>query len=78
MNQERRKDADEVIDYLNVDGRMGSSQWELQEFRNRVKATDPDLTVINTSVDNIPVDCDIAVVQAVLADRACRKSAPQA
>ena len=33
--------------------------------------------MINTSVDNIPADCDIAVVQAVLADRA-RKSAPQA
>ena len=47
------------------------------KFRNRVKAQRPDLTVINTSVDNIPADCDIAVVQAVLADRA-RKSAPQA
>ena len=47
------------------------------KFRNRVKGQRPDLTVINTSVDNIPADCDIAVVQAVLADRA-RKSAPQA
>ena len=53
-------------------------QWEatkLQKSCERHSAH--DLTVINTSVDNIPADCDIAVVQAVLADRA-RKSAPQA
>ncbi|MDO5702579.1 MAG: hypothetical protein Q4G47_04425 [Lachnospiraceae bacterium] len=31
----------------------------------------------NTSVDNIPADCDIAVVQTTLQERA-RKSAPQA
>ena len=47
------------------------------KFRNRVKASRPDLTVINTSVDNIPADCDIAVVQTTLVDRA-KKSAPQA
>ena len=59
------------------DAGMGSSAMGATKFRNRVKAQRPDLTVINTSVDNIPADCDIAVVQAVLADRA-RKSAPQA
>ena len=47
------------------------------KFRNRIKAKRPDLTVINTSVDNIPADCDIAVVQITLVERA-RKSVPQA
>lgn len=47
------------------------------KFRNRLKAVCPQIHVSNTSVDNIPADCDIAVVQTTLADRA-RKSAPQA
>ena len=47
------------------------------KFRNRIKTDRPDITVSNTSVDNIPSDCDIAVVQATLAARA-KKSAPQA
>lgn len=59
------------------DAGMGSSAMGATKFRNRVKANRPDLTVINTSVDNIPSDCDIAVVQTTLADRA-KKSAPQA
>ena len=59
------------------DAGMGSSAMGATKFRNRVKAPRPDLTVINTSVDNIPADCDIAVVQTTLVDRA-KKSAPQA
>lgn len=59
------------------DAGMGSSAMGATKFRNRIKASRPDITVNNTSVDNIPADCDIAVVQATLADRA-RKSAPQA
>lgn len=59
------------------DAGMGSSAMGATKFRNRIKASRPDITVTNTSVDNIPADCDIAVVQATLADRA-RKSAPQA
>ncbi|MDO4491160.1 MAG: PTS mannitol transporter subunit IICBA [Lachnospiraceae bacterium] len=59
------------------DAGMGSSAMGATKFRNRIKAARPDITVINTSVDNIPADCDIAVVQGILADRA-RKSAPQA
>ncbi len=47
------------------------------KFRNRIKNDRPDITVSNTSVDNIPADCDIAVVQTTLAARA-KKSAPQA
>ena len=73
-----KKAADEVKKIVFAcDAGMGSSAMGATKFRNRVKAQRPDLTVINTSVDNIPADCDIAVVQAVLADRA-RKSAPQA
>lgn len=59
------------------DAGMGSSAMGATKFRNRVKASRPDLTVINTSVDNIPADCDIAVVQTTLVERA-RKSAPNA
>lgn len=59
------------------DAGMGSSAMGATKFRNRIKAGRPDITVTNTSVDNIPADCDIAVVQTTLAERA-RKSAPQA
>lgn len=59
------------------DAGMGSSAMGATKFRNRIKASRPDITVTNTSVDNIPADCDIAVVQAVLAERA-KKSASQA
>lgn len=59
------------------DAGMGSSAMGATKFRNRVKGNRPDLTIINTSVDNIPNDCDIAVVQTTLAERA-KKSAPQA
>ncbi len=59
------------------DAGMGSSAMGATRFRNRIKTQRPDLTVINTSVDNIPADCDIAVVQITLVERA-RKSVPQA
>ncbi len=59
------------------DAGMGSSAMGATKFRNRVKALRPDLTVINTSVDTIPKDCDIAVVQVTLVDRA-KKCAPHA
>lgn len=59
------------------DAGMGSSAMGATKFRNRIKAQRPDLTVINTSVDTIPADCDIAVVQITLVERA-RKSVPQA
>lgn len=59
------------------DAGMGSSAMGATKFRNRIKAQRPEIVVKNTSVDNIPADCDIAVVQTTLADRA-RKSAPQA
>lgn len=59
------------------DAGMGSSAMGATKFRNRIKAQRSDLTVINTSVDSIPADCDIAVVQITLAERA-KKSVPQA
>ena len=59
------------------DAGMGSSAMGATKFRNRIKAKRPDLTVINTSVDNIPADCDMAVVQVTLAERA-KRSVPQA
>lgn len=59
------------------DAGMGSSAMGATKFRNRLKAVRPDIKVINTSVDNIPADCDIAVVQTILRERAM-SSAPQA
>ena len=59
------------------DAGMGSSAMGATKFRNRIKASRPDIEVKNTSVDNIPSDCDIAVVQSTLQERA-KKSAPQA
>lgn len=59
------------------DAGMGSSAMGATKFRNRLKAVRPDIVVTNTSVDNIPSDCNIAVVQTVLADRA-RECAPNA
>lgn len=59
------------------DAGMGSSAMGATKFRNRLKVVRPDIVVTNTSVDNIPSDCDIAVVQTVLADRA-RECAPNA
>lgn len=59
------------------DAGMGSSAMGATKFRNRLKDVRPEIIVKNTSVDNIPVDCDVAVVQVTLAERA-GKSAPQA
>ncbi len=59
------------------DAGMGSSAMGATKFRNRLKNVRPDITVINTSVDKIPSDCDIAVVQTILVERA-KNAAPQA
>ena len=59
------------------DAGMGSSAMGATKFRNRIKGSRPDIIVINTAVDDIPADCDIAVVQTTLSDRA-KKAAPQA
>ena len=59
------------------DAGMGSSAMGATKFRKRIEGIRPDIKVANTSADNIPSDCDIAVVQVTLVERA-RKSAPQA
>lgn len=59
------------------DAGMGSSAMGATRFRNRLKDVRPEIVVKNTSVDTIPSDCDVAVVQTTLADRA-RKSVPNA
>lgn len=59
------------------DAGMGSSAMGATKFRKRLEAVRTDIKVTNTSVDNIPSDCDIAVVQVTLVERA-KKSAPQA
>lgn len=59
------------------DAGMGSSAMGATKFRNRIKDLNLGITVINTSVDNVPADADVVVCQVVLQDRA-KKSAPQA
>jgi galactitol-specific phosphotransferase system IIB component len=59
------------------DAGMGSSAMGATRFRNRIKLDRPDLIVEHASVDEVPADAKIVVVQANLADRA-RKSAPNA
>ncbi len=61
---------------FSCDAGMGSSAMGATKFRNRIKAARPDLTVTNSSVDNIPADADVVVCQRILADRA-RACAPQ-
>lgn len=59
------------------DAGMGSSAMGATKFRNRIKDLNLGITVKNTSVDNIPADADVAVVQTILQERAVA-SAPQA
>ncbi|MBQ4560679.1 MAG: PTS mannitol transporter subunit IICBA [Tyzzerella sp.] len=59
------------------DAGMGSSAMGATKFRNRIKDVRPSIIVKNSSVDNIPADCDIAVVQETLQERA-RAAAPRA
>ncbi|MDO4977473.1 MAG: PTS mannitol transporter subunit IICBA [Eubacteriales bacterium] len=59
------------------DAGMGSSAMGATKFRNRIKDLGLGITVKNTSVDNLPADTDVAVVQTILADRA-RKCCPSA
>lgn len=59
------------------DAGMGSSAMGATKFRNRIKDARPEIVVKNSSVDNIPADCDVAVVQATLQERA-RATAPKA
>lgn len=59
------------------DAGMGSSAMGATKFRKRIAPLQTGITVINTSVDNVPKDADIVVCQMVLQDRA-KASAPQA
>ena len=59
------------------DAGMGSRAMGATKFRNRIAPLNLGITVINTSVDNVPADADVVVCQAVLQDRA-KASAPQA
>lgn len=59
------------------DAGMGSSAMGATKFRNRIAPLNLGITVINTSVDNVPADADVVVCQAVLQE-SCKSSAPQA
>ena len=59
------------------DAGMGSSAMGATKFRNRIKSLGLDITVTNSSVDNIPKDADVVVSHVKLVDRA-KISSPQA
>ena len=59
------------------DAGMGSSAMGATRFRNRVKLDRPDLIVEHASVDEVPADAAVVVVQANLAERA-KRSCPTA
>lgn len=59
------------------DAGMGSSAMGATKFRNRIKKLGLNITVTNSSVDNIPSDADLVVSHIKLVDRA-RKNSPQA
>ncbi len=52
------------------DAGMGSSAMGATRFRNRLKEVAPEISVTNSSVDNIPGHADIVVVQHILRERA--------
>ena len=52
------------------DAGMGSSAMGATRFRNRIKLDRPDCIVEHSSVDEVPADADIVVVQRNLAPRA--------
>lgn len=57
------------------DAGMGSSAMGATKFRKRVSKLNLDITVMNTSVDNIPKDADIIICQIALIERA-KSSSP--
>ncbi|MBQ9059364.1 MAG: PTS mannitol transporter subunit IICBA [Atopobiaceae bacterium] len=57
------------------DAGMGSSAMGATRFGKRLQQLRPDITVIHSSVDEVPSDADVVVCQKTLADRA-RQSAP--
>ncbi|MGN0054980.1 MAG: PTS mannitol transporter subunit IICBA [Atopobiaceae bacterium] len=59
------------------DAGMGSSAMGATRFHNRIKLDRPDVVVEHASVDEIPSDAKVVVVQRSLAPRA-QKSAPNA
>jgi len=59
------------------DAGMGSSAMGATRFHNRIKLDRPDIVVEHASVDDVPADASIVVVQENLAPRAM-KSAPNA
>lgn len=59
------------------DAGMGSSAMGATSFGKRIAAARPDCVVEHSSVDTVPADADIVVVQRTLVDRA-KASAPNA
>lgn len=55
------------------DAGMGSSAMGATRFRNRIKLDRPDIVVEHASVDSVPNDADLVVVQRNLYDRAKRQ-----
>lgn len=67
VSEAKKEDIRKIV--FACDAGMGSSAMGASRFKNRVKGLGLELEIINTSVDNIPTDTDIAVTHANLVER---------
>lgn len=67
VSEVKKEDIRKIV--FACDAGMGSSAMGASRFKNRVKNLGLELEIINTSVDNIPTDTDIAVTHANLVER---------
>lgn len=67
VSEDKKEDIRKIV--FACDAGMGSSAMGASRFKNRVKGLGLELEIINTSVDNIPADADIAVTHANLVER---------
>lgn len=67
VSEAKKEDIRKIV--FACDAGMGSSAMGASRFKNRVKNLGLELEIINTSVDNIPADADIAVTHANLVER---------
>lgn len=70
-----KKEINKIV--FACDAGVGSSAMGATYFRKKLRAANVDITVTNSSVDNIPADVDLVVSHINLKER-CEKNSPQA
>ncbi len=67
LENKDKKEIKKIV--FSCDAGMGSSAMGASRFKNRIKDLNLGIEVVNSSVDNIPSDCDIVVTHVTLVDR---------